>query len=270
MASQYSPGFLARSVIAQTYLELLRVFTMNTQKRWLFKCADSMGIRISTPFTKDVLENSEYKALKDDKRLVSKLAIAAIAGDSAYFQTDDFPKEKETVLKRMYEHRTKGLLEAHLLKYDYILCFGHSTRKLLDGLIKALQSKESGKKVKAKIIDIKEGNWYTGIETKETLMKLSSQLKVALKTFAKTELSWERPSIGISEGEWRTLQVLVSRAEKDNLSKEKGGLTPQKIWEKKGCKMIIVPDTDNNWLVSISGPQKQLAGAQKLMEAGKT
>ena len=242
---------------------------MNTQKRWLFKRVDSVGIRIATPFTKAAVEASEYKNFEEEKRPASKTAIAAIAGDSANFQTDDFPKEKETVLKRMHNHKSQGLTEAHLLEYDYILCFGLTTRKLLNGLVKSLQSGNSGKKVKAKIIDIKEGNWYTGIETKESTMKLSSQLKVPLKAFAKKELSWERPSIGISNGEWRTFQVLLSRAEKENLLKEKGEMTPQKIWEKKGCKMMIAPDSGNKWLVSISGPPKQLAGAQKLMEAGK-
>jgi len=242
---------------------------MNTQKRWLFERVDSIGIRILTPFTKDTVEASEFEGLKDEKRLSSKPAIAAIAGDSANFQTDEFPKEKETVLRRMYDHKSKGLTEPQLLGSDYILCFGHTTRKLLDSLIKSVQSGKSGKKTKAKIININEGNWYTGIDNKETLMKLSSQLKVALKAFAKKELSWERPSIAIANGEWRTLQVLVSRAEKENLLKEKGGLTPQKTWEKKGCRMMIVPDAENNWLVSISGPLKQLAGAQKLMDAGK-
>ena len=236
---------------------------MNTQKRWLFKQVDSRGIRISTPFSKAVIEASEYKALKDDKHLASKPAIAAIAGDAKHFQTDNFPKERETILKRMQEHKANGLIEDDLLTYDYILCFGLTTRKLLNGLVKTLQS--SGKKVKPKIIDINEGNSYLGIDTKESTMKLINPLKIAIKAFLKKELSWEQPSIGIANGEWRTLQVIVSKAEKDNLLKDNGGLKPQKIWEKKGCRMIIVPDAGSNWLVSISGPPKQLGGAQKCL-----
>ncbi|KAH8590078.1 hypothetical protein B0O99DRAFT_312642 [Bisporella sp. PMI_857] len=256
----------ARSIIAQTYLELMRVWTMNTQKRWLFHRVDSAGLQIPTTLTLAKLEESKVKTFRVD-RTPSKVAIDAIAGDKSHFQTID-PDEKGTILKRMQDHKSQGMVGLHFLNYEHIICFDMDAKKFLEELKDAVRAKDSDKKVVSKIYCIKECAWFTGTDgtEKETLLKLTGQLKVALKKFARTELRWGQPAISISAGMWRSLQFSVSKEVRDALLKDKETLI-KKIMEKKECRVLLASDTASKWLVTISGPKAKLDSAKKMVEA---
>lgn len=55
---------LARSIMAQTNLELVRVWTVNTQKRWLFEGVHSIGTQVPTAFTRPSIQSDKLKEVK--------------------------------------------------------------------------------------------------------------------------------------------------------------------------------------------------------------
>ncbi|TAQ90369.1 hypothetical protein B7494_g1320 [Chlorociboria aeruginascens] len=224
----------ARSIMAQTYLELLRAWTMNTQKRWLFQRVQSVGLTIPTDFTKSILE-AEKCDTKKAHLPASKSAISAISGQESYFQTDD-PDEKGLILKEISAHVTQGLFKSHFQRYEHVLCFDEDSFELLEKMKKTLVDKTETKKVISKIQHIKNCDWKIPEEeiTEEELLRIAGKLKVALKGFLKKEFEWEKPAIGIANGEWRTLFVPVGDVEKEVLKKD-GDRVIKRIWEKKGA-----------------------------------
>ena len=113
---------LARSVMAQTYLEFVRSWTMNTQKQWIFKHVESVGVLTASSFTKTIVEAEGLQTVKANAP-VPFSAIDAIAGDESHFRTKDWPDEKETILKRVREHKSQGLSQPHFERYEHIICF---------------------------------------------------------------------------------------------------------------------------------------------------
>ena len=92
-------------------------------------------------------------------------------------------------------------------------------------------------------------------------------LRVAVKQFLTREFQWERPPLGISQGRWRTLQLVVEKKVEEKL-KSDGHALKKKI-EKTGCKIYREPlRDDKKRLVSISGPREKLDEAEKILLTG--
>jgi len=242
---------------------------MNTQKNWIFERVDSAGVLIPTEFSKSTLEAESIKVGKVSAA-AKTAAMATIAGPESYFQTKDPPDEKGTILKRVQDHQAQGLTETHFQRYEHIICFGGWSYKSLLKLREKAAATAAPKKIKGKIFHAKETDWYwarenSSKEAKESLLKMTGQLKTAIKTFLKTELKWEMPPAGlaITAGEWRTALVIGTKEQRDKLKKDNGALK-KKIFEKKGCRVYTSPETENTWLIAIAGPKGKLADAQKM------
>jgi hypothetical protein len=250
--------------MAQTYLEFVRSWTMNTQKRWIFQRVHSIGVLTSSPFTKSTIESEKLQA-NEANVPVSGLAIEAIAGEESHFQTKDWPNEKGTILKRVREHKSQGLTRTHFERYEHIICFSKKTFDLLEKMKAPLEAGEKKIKVVSKIHLLQKCFWLKddNDEKKEDILKMAGKLKVALKEFLKVEFKWERPTIGIASGEWRTLEILVDEEVAKRMRKDKGVLM-NKILEKKGCTVHVAVDVADKCLVSISGLKGKLAEAQKM------
>lgn len=255
---------LARSIMAQTYLEFVRAWTMNTQKQWIFERVYSIGVLTSSPFTKSIIEPGQLQANKANVP-ASEAAIEAIAGDESHFQTKDWPNEKGTILKRVREHKSQGLAQTHFERYEHIICFEQRTFDLLEKVKKTLETGEKEVKVVSKIHLLQRCFWANddNFEKKEDLLKMAGKLKVALKEFLKVQFKWNRPAIGIASGEWRTLQILVAEEAANKIKKDKG-LLMNKVLEKKGCIVNISVDTADKYLISISGLKAKLTEGQKM------
>jgi hypothetical protein len=181
-------NFPARSIVTQTYLELVRSWTMNTTKQWLFARVDSAGRLIP-------------KAYNQDGPLASGEAIKAIAGDESHFWSKD-PDEKETILDRIRKHKSCGMADYKFQKYHYILCFDEASRVALEAMKSTVKEKEQDKaKAISKIYYLKSCEWFKDSSMKQDdLLKICGKLKVAIKEFLRLELGWERPLFGISQG----------------------------------------------------------------------
>lgn len=256
-----------RSIIAQTYLELLRTWTMNTQERWLFECVDSAGICMHNSFSAPILSAFSYPPLRPPTAASKTAALSAIKGGDGYFRTRDSPNEKETILKRMQARQAHGLTDMSFTKYEHIICFGERTPGMLQKFKDAVAAE--GKKVKAEITHIKETDWYKPADEftnagKDNLQKVCGQLKTALKRFVKVQFNWEKPNPGIADGEWRTAMLVVPKVVRDKIGKDEWALK-KKVWEKKGCRVNAGVEAKDMWLLAISGPLNKLEGARKMI-----
>lgn len=103
-----------RSIIAQTYLEFVRVRTVNMTGDWLFNRVESAGVQIATRFSSKHLPGP----LQLGKETPHDATLRAIAGDGNFRSS-----EKQDILTRIKGHRSRGIDEWHFRKYDYMLCF---------------------------------------------------------------------------------------------------------------------------------------------------
>lgn len=234
---------------------------MNTQKRWLFERVHSVGIRIPTDLTKETLEADKLEKAKA-KKVVKAAPITVLGGDESYFKTKT-PNEKETILSRIREHSTSGLDDYHFETFEYILCFDKETKILLEKMKKlaevSLKAKNAQVVLKSNIHQLDCGSLDNDDEESvDKLQRTAGKMKVAIKDFLKANLKWEKPAIAIAEGEWRTLQVLVSEETKKKV-KESDKL--KEVSKKKGIKIMVGRDTHGRFLVSISGPVAKLEDA---------
>ncbi|KAH8650815.1 hypothetical protein BGZ60DRAFT_420923 [Tricladium varicosporioides] len=259
---------IARSMMAQTYLELLRVWTMNTQKRWLFERVHSVGIRVPTDLNKSFLGAEKLKEAKA-KEAVKDAPITAIAGEDSYFKTKD-PDEKGTILKHMRGHKTSGPTDYHFENFEHIICFDEETKKVLEKMKKlaeaSLQDKSPPENVTSHIHWLDCGSLKNDEdENMENLRKTAGKIKVAIKGFLKRNFQWEKPAIAIADGEWRTLQVLVPEETQKKLKNDGKWTITKEVSKKKGVQIRIGRDAGAQYLVSISGPKGKLEDAQKML-----
>jgi hypothetical protein len=116
----------ASAIIAQTYLELLRVRTANSSKtvppRWLFSHVCS-SVLVSTSSAFD-LSDTLHQTFISAHTLTVRKAIDALKSQLAGFDSSDYPDEKANVLRKMELNHFAGSIETFdKCLYDYVLCF---------------------------------------------------------------------------------------------------------------------------------------------------
>ncbi|RDL39898.1 uncharacterized protein BP5553_04238 [Venustampulla echinocandica] len=257
-----------RSIITQTYLELVRSWTMNTQKTWLFNRVHSAGTYIPTKFTKEHIGVKDPSTLPVAGIPASKAAISEVAGPEYYFWSKN-PDEKDTILERMRHHKSCGLEQRHFQQFDYILCFDEGSQKWLEKMkaIAVKNTKTAKGKPPPKVISnihYLKGSEEFGAASKKTLHEVSEKIKVATKAFLTSEFGWERSHLGIAQGQWRTLQFIVSKEVSEKIvkiDKELKSEIEAMNWRVHTCTEYL----DKTVLVSVSGPREMLEMASKMI-----
>lgn len=77
-----------RSIIAQTYLELVRVWTVNNSGEWLFNRVESAGVQVETKFAKRCFK-SQSEFLVKGGNAPESAALQAISGKKSYFRSEE-------------------------------------------------------------------------------------------------------------------------------------------------------------------------------------
>ena len=266
LAMTYLTHSLARSVIAQCYLELVRTWTANNTGHWLFDRAGSGGIWVNTDFSKVALKKYATKPFLHTHVPASDAAITALAGPSGYFASIDGPKEKETILNRIRKHSSTGIRKGSFTTFDYILCFDKYTRTSLEELYGYAQKLGSngGPPFKAKIVMLRNVNQINSKATPDILIKTATQVKVAIQRFLKTELNWSRPSggLGMTGGPFRTKEIIVPEKKKELVMSKLNDIVKQ-----SGCRIhVTISHSLHGQLVSIIGPMEALPLATTLVQ----
>jgi len=249
-----------RSVFAQAYLELLRIWLADTRENrsWLFKDISSAGCFVSSDFSRkhSKLFPKGASSLFMTKQERNNLAL------SAYDKQGTFEgAEKRAVMARVGNRRIRGLRGSDFQK-SFILCFDKATFELLKLLRQAASNDANGAPQIAQIHLVEIGS---------DMHKAEKEMKAAkerLRGWATKYLGWKEPSISAKGGFWRTKQILIPDAGLHALLREKENrLTALK--KESDCDYHFSSETEEGMrLVSIVGKKDRLdEAATKILES---
>ena len=251
----------AFATVAHAYLELVRVWTANLGGPWIFARADWASLMVDTGFRRGPGK------LADDKELIpgggsnNPWVLEALFKDRKYFQTDDYPNEKQSILERMKAHKRRGIREDDFTQYDYILCSGEWTRAKLEKLSELAQTEHLSEPNKSKILNIAKPGTTVENQSAEDIIKGARN---AVKDFLGSSLSWTRPAGPIAKGSNRTLFFHIKeRKQRDALlSKQAEGL--KRLESDAKCRIWVAWEVKGlGWLVAVVGPGDVLKEAQE-------
>lgn len=256
-----------RSIIAQTYLELVRVWTVNNTGEWLFNRVESAGVHVETKFSKRSLKSkSQSQFLVKGGNAPESAALKAISGKESYFRSD----EKNDILARIAQHRSRGIDNWHFRKYEYMLCFDKSVYETLTTLAKCCKKRYGDMPSYAnlsKIIllkDIRLHDAAANLNANET-SKLVKSIKDGIKSFLDTEYHWKRPPLGIAHGPFRTKQIVLPRTDlKLSVAEKEAKLA--EIFTRTECRIRVTDEKFDSQLLSITGRREALPFASSLLK----
>ncbi len=254
-----------RSIIAQSYLELVRVWTVNNSGEWLFNRVESAGVRVETKFSRRCLESQPKFLVKGGKAPDSD-ALEAIFDKKSHFQS----KESDDILARIAQHRSRGLDNSQFRKYEYMLCFDESVYKNVTHLAECCK-KEYGHMPSyatlSKVILLKDVRLKSAMAnlSADDTTRLVNSIKDSIKSFLKTEYHWKRPPLSITEGPFRTKQLSLPNLNM-NLSPAEKEAKLSDISTKTGCRIRITDERLDAQLFSITGRKEALSFASSLIK----
>ncbi|MCJ1381454.1 hypothetical protein MMC17_004564 [Xylographa soralifera] len=248
---------VVRSVTMQAYLELVRVWTVNTTRRWIFQEVASAGYSVKSSFT--TKHQSQIKhVLKSPGVLTDNKALISLA-EQNHFRS----AEKRAIFARLDTGKTQGLKAIHFNNWDYILCFDKQAFSLLQNLRVSAQGSTAGKPQSSRVILIE------GTELHKDIQTTIRGVKKAARQWLAEELQWTKPDAPIKGGIWRTLQVVVPETCYKALLAKKGAKRKE-IQAKSGCRIDTSANSSGTGsLVTIAGPKDALPQVKKLVERSK-
>ena len=244
-----------RSVMVQAYLELVRVWTANKRKQWLFKEVESAGCWVESKFTKkhqtQIKKNLQPRAKHSNDKALR----------TVYDQNQFQSREKDEIFERLKERKTRGILAVHFNEFDYILCFDKSTHDLLEKLKSCAEESAPGKPQRAKLVLLE------GTELHDDWNETVEEVKIATQRWLEHEFKWTRPLPGLKKGAWRTQQMTIPD-ECFTILTAKNGAKRKEIESKSGCQLWLSSKSqDPKTLLSIVGPEEVLSKAETLVKA---
>ena len=255
-----------RSIIAQTYLELVRVWTVNNSGEWLFNRVESAGVQIATKFAKRCFK-SQPKFFVEGGKLPESAVLEAISGEKSYFRSD----EKNDILARIAQHRSRGLDNWHFRKYEYMLCFDKTAYENVTTLAKYCKKRYGDMPSYAKlskiilIDDVKLKDAAANLNADATT-KLVESIKNGIKNFLRAQYHWKRPPLSISDGPFRTKQIVLLSIDV-KLSPAEEEAKVKEISAKTDCRIRVTDERFDSQLLTITGRSEGLALASSLLRA---
>lgn len=253
-----------RSIIAQTYLELVRVWTANYKGEWLFNRVESAGVQVETDFSRRAWKSKTEPLVKGGNS-PEEAALKAISGAESHFRSE----EKQDILARVGRHKSRGIDHWHFRKYEFMLCFDKNVYEALKMLAKRCKEKyghlpdyaNMSKIVLVK--DIRLQAACSNLDTKSTSILVES-IKDGIKSFLKTEYGWQRPPIPIADGQFRTKQIVV-RNDDIKVKSEERGSKLNEVASRTNCRIRVTDEKFDGQLFSITGRKESLSLASAVL-----
>ena len=239
-----------RSVIAHTYLQLLRILHVNNTKQWMFQDVDSAGCFVESDFTKKNRRTIGEKLVAP--RVPTHKALAAM-GKRQRFAS----REKDNVMKRMQKRPTQALTESHFYDWDLILYFDDSFGKVLRALSAAAQQ-TTGESPTAMLVHLTGAEWSTVLLLQDTI----DAVQISVRSWLKKDQGWAwlSPEVRVDSGPWRTKEFVIAETEFEKMLGVEGSEIGR-IEERTGCQIRYTDPRilRQKRLVSIIGPQSSLS-----------
>ena len=192
-------------------------------------------------------------------------ALRAISGKDSYFRSE----EKNDILARIAEHRSRGIDNWHFRKYEYMLCFDKHVYETLTTLAKCCKKRYGDMPSYAnlsKIIllkDLRLKDAAADLSANDT-SRLVNSIKDGIKDFLEKEYHWKRPSLSITDGPFRTKQIVLPRINMKH-SPAENEITLNDIATRTDCRIRVTDEKFDSQLISITGDKEALAYASSLV-----
>ena len=192
-------------------------------------------------------------------------ALKAISGEKSHFRSH----EKDDILARIAQHRSRGLDNWHFRKYEYMLCFDESAYEAVKTLAKYCKKRYGDMPSYAKmskiilIDDIKLKGAAANLNADATT-KLVESIKTGIKGFLRAQYHWERPPLSISDGPFRTKQIVLLNLDV-KLSPTEEEAKVNEISAKTDCRIRVTDERFDSQLLSITGRSEALPFAASLL-----
>jgi hypothetical protein len=209
---------VAVSKLAQTYFELLRLCSINTNNHWLFDRVESAGICINPQTDID-----------------SDFAMRLLA--SSNFKYGDFPNEKDRLLSRIEATRPAVFHEEYLKQFNYILCLDRNSYDAVNRASSEQQRVRSDQLIRGVLslgLDHLAGQIMTQIEAENVAVKIKSMVESVMEK----RLDWKHPDPKLAQRRRRTLQMTVPREMVGRII-GKGGVRINALREDTGCSIQV-------------------------------
>ena len=194
-----------------------------------------------------------------------RAALEVISGKSSYIRSE----EKDDNLERVAQHRSRGIDSRHFRRYEYMLCFDRSVYESVTTLAERFQKRYGNSSSYAdlsKIILIKDiipTDSAANLDT-DSITKMVESIKDGIKSFLKTEYHWKRPPLSITDGPFRTKQIVLPNvALKRSPAKVKAKL--DEISTETDCGIRVTDEGFDSLLFSVTGRSEALPVALSLL-----
>ena len=193
-------------------------------------------------------------------------ALRAISGKESYFRSE----EKNDILARVAEHKSRGIDNWHFRKYEYMLCFDKHVYETLTTLANCCKKKYGDMPSYAnlsKIIllkDLRLKDAAADLSANDT-SRLANSIKDGIKDFLDKEYHWKKPPLSITDGPFHTKQlVLPSISMKHSLAENE--ITLNDIAARTDCRIRVTDEKFDSQLISITGRKEALVCASSLVK----
>ena len=254
----------ANSIIAQAYLELVRAWTANFNRSWTFVRVDSAGLMIDSAFRRGPGKLAADEQLTPGGKPCNLPALEALFGPHKYFQTTDFPHEKEAIFQRVMAHKRRGVREDDFTRYEYILCFDDDTLKKLRRLANLAQQEHAAEPNKSTILNIGS---QKKLSNKGDYQEKVQEVRNNVKGFLQNTLMWSRPPCAIASAPNRTLFFYIKAREHRNALLSNRGAGVKKMQNETKCRIHLAwQNGDLGWVVAVVGSKEALKDAQSSIQ----
>ena len=189
----------------------------------------------------------------------------AISEKESYLRSE----EKDDILERVAQHRSRRIDSRHFQRYEYMLCFDRSVCESVTTLAECFQKRYGNSSSYAdlsKIIlikDIRLKDSAANLDT-DSITKMVESIKDGIKSFLKAEYHWKRPPLSITDGPFRTKQIVLRNVTlKRSPAEEEAKL--DEISTKTDCRIRVTAEGFDSQLFSITGRSKTLPVALSLL-----
>jgi hypothetical protein len=242
------------SILSQTYLELLRIWTANTTPRrslfagkssnnqWLFSRVSSAGLQIPSSLlssrTNTIYTRPPILPLPQPKLPLAapSSALETLLSDPNYFNLTDYPYEKETLRARIAEQSPwpAGIEAISFQTFHYMLTFDPQVAEVLKRLRAsviqsfAIADKDLPRVQQRRVMSEVEcimppsfGSAFGGtFDPRTQPWRVDSEVrkvKDAIKRWTIKNLGWTPPTAALDQGPYRTVQLLLPFCARERL-----------------------------------------------------
>ena len=194
-------------------------------------------------------------------------ALKAIAGNDSYFRSE----EKDDILARISEHRSRGIDNWHFRKYEYMLCFDKHAFEALNVLAQCCKERYGNNPSyasMAKIVLLKHvrlNDAAANLSGEET-WKMVEDIKNGIEGFLQTKYHWGNLSCSMSDGPFRTKQITLPTDYNIKYGSSQREAKLNDIATRTGCRIRVTDERFDHQLFSITGPKKALPLATSLLK----